>query len=741
MAKRGAIAVPSGYPTSPNVNDPWSYLRHPAIKKLLPLLTASSIQETPPVNLRALFTRAQEVLGYFRHHFPVSSPCARDLEFFIHSLTKIVRYAERFHNSGFTTEFRPFLDCSQHHAQFPVSEFPPLTPSFTLPTPPMSFDDIEFSDAEPAAEEPSSKRRRFTRSSNAAPPEAGSSKSTKRAPRRSVNPIVVSDAESVALPPAPRPKTIPKKLQRPVVVLPAPTHSTSTKAKPARADTLSLDSPDEDSDNQENEPPLFPGPSNFSHSQYIEINREALREQAPIETLPNPPMLLIPHDLVLDGLLPPVMHSTIASCTTCATRGAKCYFVAWGQCCIPCKTSGHRCNFAGPDRSIMQTHERLQTFMSLSNHHLAALLYALINARRQADMHYQLALVSHHHLNDALNEFALGVFQLESALPQAAFAARWESPDTPERNPPSDPEMSRRDPAHSYYTMPPPRDDGILNIGFVNHPGRLPSARQVSPRTRAEAEASQPQPFNFIEAAPPRDGLSLSQIDRGSQGDEALIFDDNSESASVARGSSANASIRPPTPQVGSHAASPSVAPWRDPVTPHSTVPSSDPRQVHRQYAPPPHPPPQFAAQSFVPQQHPGAYQGPPRSMFAGPPYVPPDAPAFYGNPATGGHPGPRSAAPVVTAPVAPPTFTPAQLAALASASQRTASLTSGRGADSASSGQTSEGGAPSASMPPPPSPASQPPAPSHSSSAAGDAGFSEMQVDNAGSQRGDSGA
>ncbi|KAJ7118165.1 hypothetical protein C8R44DRAFT_878795 [Mycena epipterygia] len=409
--------------------------------------------------------------------------------------------------------------------------------------------------------------------------------------------------------------------------------------------------------------------------------------------------------------------------------------------------------------------------MSLSNHHLAALLYFLINTRRQADIYYQLALLSHRHFEDALNEFALGVYQLESAIPQAAFAARWESPDTPDilrqiferlqltcestvrhhadthpppmvqRNPPSDPEMSRRDPVYSYYTIQPPWDDGYPTISFDNHPNRLPSAKQVSTRTRAEAEASQPQPFNFLEAAPPRDGLSLSQIDRASQGDEALIFDDNSESASVVHGPSANASIRPPTPQVGPNSASQPAGSWREPAMPHSAAPSSDPRQGHHEYAPPPHPPPQYMAQVFVPQQHSGEYQGPPRSMFAGPLYVPPDAPAYYGTPAAGGHPGPRSAAPVVTAPVAPPTFTPVQLTAMASASQCTALLTSRRGADSTPSGQTSEGGAPSSSMAPPPSPALQLRAPSHSLSAAGDAGSDEMQVEGVGALQGDSGA
>lgn len=63
MAKRRA--PPSGYPGALDPNDPWSFLRHPAVTDLLPYLYGPRIQGETLARLRVLFSRAQEVVVSF----------------------------------------------------------------------------------------------------------------------------------------------------------------------------------------------------------------------------------------------------------------------------------------------------------------------------------------------------------------------------------------------------------------------------------------------------------------------------------------------------------------------------------------------------------------------------------------------------------------------------------------------------------------------------------------------------
>lgn len=217
----------------------------------------------------------------------------------------------------------------------------------------MSFDDIEFSDAEAAVEPatgPPNKKRRLRSDQAASAPtgaEAGPSKTSKRVTRKAVAPVVHSDAESVAptvvssrtlsrfhpldiLCPLqnPRARPTPRPLERIVVEVPAISRSTMVKYKPAPSEPPpAYDSPAGDSDFHEDEGRAVPGPASFTHAQYSAINRDPPRKfsfvfvpafvgtddlnlggQPPVEILPPPPMMLIPHDQVLDGLLAPEMH-------------------------------------------------------------------------------------------------------------------------------------------------------------------------------------------------------------------------------------------------------------------------------------------------------------------------------------------------------------------------------------------------------------------------------------------------
>lgn len=407
-------------------------------------------------------------------------------------------------------------------------------------------------------------------------------------------------------------------------------------------------------------------------------------------------------------------------------------------------------------------------------------------------MQYQLALLAHRHYDDVLNEFALAVFQLEAAIPNDAFTARFESPHTVEvlrqvfercrltrestynhhvathpspavrHNPPSDPDMSRRNPEHSYYTPAPPRDDTYPQIGFDNHPEPLPAATHYTSRYRAEADSSQTQPFAHVQhmaqrpapsssatrtETPSQNEFSLTQIDNASTSDEySNTFDEMSVDQGPAprafvplgtrffsptpeQAPDASRSVPPPSrpvqasvfhPVVRTSTPRPSPANQAGPEVPWRRAEASADSKTSYSFPSPQAPPVRDPRRAFDPPATPAQgmsfedYQRAQASLFSGPPYVAPGTSSYYGT-APPAKVQPTSPAPLP--PVAPASLSEGQRAALASASQRMASLTGGPGNSSGGNG------APNPSMGPPSGPASQQYAPSQSSGVAGDAG------------------